>query len=121
MEKGTCFGCDQEFDTKDLETWGEVGLCSECAKVEQNNAEMEKEDDEQKEAQKLGSGKFYVLKTAFHGGGTICGPVDALTAVKARNAYREGDCICGCAGIIPESEYAETRTERGNSPYSLVR
>lgn len=67
--------------------------------------------------------RFAVIKTAFHGGGTISFHRSLHAALRARDAFQsKGTCSCGCAGVVPVTkearEYAKFMIDtcRGDSP-----
>ena len=44
--------------------------------------------------------RYAIVKTAFHGGGTISFHRSLDAAIKAANRYiNAGNCSCGCAGV----------------------
>ena len=51
--------------------------------------------------------KYAVVRTAFHGGGTISfhNSLDAALHSKRKNTFE--DCCCGCCAIIPITEEAQ--------------
>lgn len=50
--------------------------------------------------------KFAVVRTAFHGGGTISFHISLEAARRAEHNYAQGDCTCGCCAIVPVTNSA---------------
>jgi len=49
--------------------------------------------------------KFYVVRTAFHGGGIVSKHKTIERARQALSIARTGDCTCGCAGVVAVEDY----------------
>ena len=66
--------------------------------------------------------RFAVVKTAFHNGGTVSFHVSLDEAMKAKKKLQRGDCVCGCAGVVPvtidaQKEIVKARDRWGNPLY----
>jgi hypothetical protein len=65
---------------------------------------------------------YYVVATAFHGGGLISRHHSRAAAERKASLWKSKECVCGCCGIVTAAEYdklplhTETR-----SPYALAR
>lgn len=67
------------------------------------------------------STKWYVVATAFHGGGISSRHRSEAAAEKAASKHR-GTCTCGCVGVISAEDYENLRTaDKCTSPYALAR
>jgi len=69
--------------------------------------------------------KYYVVRTAFHGGGIVSRHLSRERAEAAARRYRAKDCICGCAGVFSDEEYEQLETldenqRHSHNPYALV-
>lgn len=51
--------------------------------------------------------RFAVVRTAFHGGGTISFHNSLKEAMKIKKANTQDDCECGCCTIVPVTEEAK--------------
>ena len=64
--------------------------------------------------------RFAVVKTAFHNGGTISFHNSLDAAMKTKKKYQHGECVCGCAGVVPVTEDAQNEIiaarDRWNNP-----
>lgn len=50
-------------------------------------------------------GPVVLVRSKFHGGGIVSRHRTVRAAWRAYKAMRADDCGCGCAGIIPASDY----------------
>lgn len=50
--------------------------------------------------------KFAVIRTAFHGGGTIAFSNSLERAMRIKRENTGSDCDCGCCRIVPVTEEA---------------
>ena len=135
MTNTTCDSCRLEFDEDELENCTPEGeseqfwCCSNCADANREWIKTEEQASIDQEAMELGDGEFFVVRTAFHGGGIIGNPnepLDARRAIERKRWYQEGDCTCGCAGIIRADELGDLETQERNrsltkNPYALTR
>ena len=64
--------------------------------------------------------RFAVVKTAFHNGGTISFHNSLDAAMKMKKKHQRGECVCGCAGVVPVTEDAQNEIiearDRWNNP-----
>jgi hypothetical protein len=70
--------------------------------------------------------RWYVVRTAFHGGGIISTHGTLGAAHRACRAWAAGDCTCGCAGVVEAADYNGLETQDRNqswshNPYALTR
>lgn len=69
---------------------------------------------------------YYVVKTAFHGGGIVSWHRTEKGAEKAAHAWKISSCTCGCAGVVSVKEYEGLESQDRNqswskNPYALTR
>ena len=70
----------------------------------------------------LPPGPYLVVRTAFHGGGEVSRHKALDRAAMALLRYRAGECSCGCAEIVPASEYDELpHANESHNPYGAAR
>jgi len=48
---------------------------------------------------------FYVVQTAFHGGGIVSRHQSLKRATEAMLRYRGKNCQCTCAGVVSQGAY----------------
>jgi len=50
--------------------------------------------------------KYYVVRTAFHGGGIVSAHRKLERAeAAARRVHKHITCVCGCVGVVTAEEY----------------
>jgi hypothetical protein len=64
--------------------------------------------------------RFAVVKTAFHNGGAVSFHNSLEAAMKAKKKLQRGECVCGCADVVPvtidaQNEIVAAR-DRWNNP-----
>ena len=69
---------------------------------------------------------YYVVKTAFHGGGVVSWHRTQPGAERAARAWASPSCTCGCAGVVSAKEYDNLESQDHNqcwtkNPYALTR
>ena len=67
--------------------------------------------------------KFAVVKTAFHNGGALSFHNSLDEAIKQAKKLQRGECVCGCADVVPvteeaRKEYMNARDKWNNPIYS---
>lgn len=66
-------------------------------------------------------GPWSLVRTAFHGGGTISRHRSATRALEAARGFRS-DCTCGCCDVVLSEKVNELKNaEECSSPYSVAR
>ena len=71
---------------------------------------------------KIPGGPYYVVRTSFHGGGVVSRHRTLERAALALLAYRSDNCTCGCAEIVPASEWDELPyAVDSRNPYGAAR
>ena len=64
---------------------------------------------------------FWLVKTAFHGGGLISKHSTIELAEKAQSKWNMGECKCGCSGIVSPDEFDNLDLAMNLSdPYALA-
>lgn len=64
---------------------------------------------------------FYVVRTAFHGGGIVSRHTTRELAEAAARRYASKDCSCGCCGVVAAADYASLpNISSSPSPYALA-
>lgn len=67
---------------------------------------------------------FYLMRTAFHGGGVVSRHLSQLTAERKRaKVLSRTECTCGCVVVVPAQEYASLPLvgSDASTPYAAAR
>jgi hypothetical protein len=69
----------------------------------------------------VGRWRYFVVSTKFHGGGILSRHHSEGAADRACKRARVGDCVCGCACVVPADGLHGLRgatDSMGSSPYA---
>jgi len=61
--------------------------------------------------------KFYVVRTAFHGGGIVSRHQSLQGATQAMLRYRGSNCECTCAGVVSQKAFEALPSHEDVSQY----
>lgn len=61
--------------------------------------------------------KFAVVRTAFHGGGTIAFSNSLERAIKIEKEHTVSGCSCGCCSVVPVTEQARKEINNYKNKY----
>ncbi len=65
--------------------------------------------------------RYYVVRTAFHGGGVVSQHRCLAAAYRSADKHSRGECTCGCCDVIPASSFRDLSWAADTpDPYTLA-